>query len=139
MKKAASPFNFLALRFRIPSKRSGDNVSATRNTEILKKDALGPLIVKKISLRWYFELDHAMEEAFQQIDSLPDIPLFTLQAGNDKIVDKIKVYEWFRTIQLRNKHYKEWSGPYHEVFNEPKRDMVFSYMLCELRPFFSKQ
>lgn len=138
LKKAVSPFNLFSPRFRVPIKSSADNVLATRNKEILKKDALDPLIVKKISLRWYFELDHAMEEAFQQVDSLPNSPLFTLQAGNDKIVDKIKVYEWFRKIQLKNKHYKEWPGFYHEIFNEPKRDIVFSYMLRELTPFLSK-
>ncbi|GGE48976.1 phospholipase YtpA [Pullulanibacillus camelliae] len=135
LKKAVSPFNLFVPRFRIPIKRSGENVLATHNKEILERDALDPLIVKKISLRWYFELDLAMEKAFQRMDRFPDVPLFILQAGNDKIVDKTKVYEWFHKIQLRNKQYKEWPGFYHEVFNEPERDVVFHYLLHKLTPF----
>ncbi|GGH87749.1 lysophospholipase [Pullulanibacillus pueri] len=137
LKKAVSPLNILAPRFRIPIKRQSENILATHNKEILEKDATDPLIVKKVSLRWYFELDQAMVKAFQQIDRFPHVPLFILQAGSDKIVDKHVVHQWFNELPLQYKLYKEWPGFYHEIFNEPERQKVFQYTLSKVNRFFS--
>lgn len=115
--------------FLVPTKKSADNKNATRNLDILKKDAIDPLILKKISVRWYFEMEAAMGHAFQKKEDFPDIPLLILQAGEDKIVDKLSVKTWFDSLIIKEKTYVEWPGLYHEVFNEPEREDVFQCAL----------
>lgn len=136
IKKAVRPLNNVLPRLRIPIKRSADNHWATHNEEILKKDADDSLIVKKVSLRWYYELDQAMALAFERQSRFPDVPLFIFQAGDDKIVDRRAVYRWFDSLPIHRKHYKEWPLLYHEVFNEPEREKVFLYALKCIHPLF---
>lgn len=135
LKRMLNPVNRFVPTFKVPIKKSADNSLATRNQEILKEDANDPLIVKRISVRWYFELDQAMQEAHKKIRDFPNVPVFVLQAGEDRIVDKHAVYKWFRRLPTKNKHYKEWKGFYHEVFNEPDREAVFRYISREIHAF----
>lgn len=101
----------------------------TRNEEIKAKDALDPLYNRKISIRWYRELREAMALAHEQTDEFPNVPLLILQGGDDRIVNKQDVKQWYDRLQIDTKLYKEWQGLYHEVFNEPEREEVFSYAL----------
>lgn len=130
-----SPVNKWAPSFRVTVKKSADNSLATRNKEILEKDAMDPYINKKVSVRWYFELEKAMKEAFVKTQAFPNVPTFILQAGDDRIVSKKAVYEWFQSIPVKEKYYKEWPGLYHEVFNEPEREEVYHFLLNQLGPY----
>ena len=78
-------------------------------------------------MRWYRELLEAIKEAFNDIPELDDVPYMLMQAGDDQIVDKRQVREWFNYTSSSEKFYKEWSGLYHELFSEPEREEVFSY------------
>ncbi|MBM7646510.1 lysophospholipase [Scopulibacillus daqui] len=129
LKKTSYFLNKVAPELLIPTKRSAGNKKATRNQEVLQRDAGDPLMLTKISARWYWELETAMEEAFQKIDKFPDVPVLILQAGDDKIVNKHSVKKWFDSLKAKNKVYKEWTGLYHEVFNEPERKSVFQHAL----------
>ncbi|WP_409297109.1 lysophospholipase [Peribacillus sp. SCS-26] len=100
---------------------------ATRNDEIREECANDTLYVTKVSVRWYRELIASMKDAFEEIPELQDLPVLLMQAGDDKIVDKKAVKEWFNYIFSSEKQYKEWPGLYHEIFNEPERDDVFAY------------
>jgi lysophospholipase len=100
---------------------------ATRNKEVHEADQQDELYVTKVSVRWYRELVKAMELAFRRIAKIPDIPLLLMQGGDDKIVDKTKVKEWFDRLSISEKMYKEWNQLYHEIFNEPEREDVFLY------------
>ena len=61
------------------------------------------------------------------IDKLPDIPMLVMQGGDDKIVNKQTVRDWFNYVPLSEKRLKEWPKCYHEIFNEPEREDVFEY------------
>jgi lysophospholipase len=100
---------------------------ATRNKEVHEADKQDELYVTKVSVRWYRELMKAMELASRRIQQFPDIPLLLMQGGDDKIVDKTAVKEWFNRLAISEKLYKEWSQLYHEIFNEPEREDVFLY------------
>jgi lysophospholipase len=100
---------------------------ATRNEEVREMDKNDSLYVTKVSVRWYRELIKAMQLAYRNIDKFPDIPLLLMQGGDDKIVDKVVVKEWFDKLPISEKVYKEWNKLYHEIFNEPERDDVFLY------------
>ncbi|WP_257351547.1 alpha/beta hydrolase [Pseudalkalibacillus decolorationis] len=102
--------------------------NGTRSEEIRKRDAEDALLVKKVSVRWYRELVTAIKRAHQSTDQFPEIPVILVQAGNDLIVDKWKVREWFDNLPIMEKSFKEWPDLYHEVLNEPERDQVFHYL-----------
>lgn len=98
---------------------------ATRNKEVQDMDENDTLYVTKVSVRWYRELVKAMEEAFNKIGKYPKVPTLVMQGGEDLIVDKAYVFKWFNQLMIPEKSYKEWEGFYHEIFNEPERDLVF--------------
>lgn len=111
-------------------------VNKTRNEQVLLRDATDTLIVERVSVRWYRELVNAMKLALLQTDRFPNIPLLVIQAGDDRIVDKHAVRQWFNQIVSHDKMYKEYPGFYHEVLNEPERDDVFKFIKAYLNLHF---
>lgn len=108
---------------------------ATRNEEVREMDKNDSLYVTRVSVRWYRELVKAMKLARRNIDKFPDVPLLLMQGGDDKIVDKTAVKQWFDELPISEKVYKEWDSLYHEIFNEPEREDVFLYA----KTFFETQ
>lgn len=113
----------VAPKFRFPTNL--EKGSETRCEVMRKRDESDPLIVKKVSVRWYKELNLAMKTSHERTEEFPDIPLLVLQAGEDLIVKKEDVLIWFNKLRIKDKTYKEWPGLYHEVFNEPEKENVF--------------
>ncbi|UTR11464.1 alpha/beta hydrolase [Evansella sp. LMS18] len=126
-KLMASILNIAAPRFRFPSGLAPG--SGTRSEEMRKRDVADPLLVKKVSARWYTELVKAMKQAQERTDAFPDIPVLVSQGGTDLIVNKERGRAWFDKLPVSNKYYREWEGLYHEVLNEPEQDRVFAHML----------
>ncbi|MEH7544392.1 MULTISPECIES: alpha/beta hydrolase [Bacillaceae] len=113
-----------------PSLRMNSGLSvqmATRNDDVREADANDTLYVTKISIRWYRELVGAIKEAFENLEDTQDLPMLVMQGGDDKIVNKATVKEWFNHVPLSEKRFKEWPKCYHEIFNEPEREEVFEY------------
>lgn len=74
-----------------------------------------------------------MAAAFANANKMQDLPLLVMQGGDDSVVDKKMVKNWFNMVPLSEKRYKEWPQCYHEIFNEPERDEVFDYALDFIR------
>ncbi|WP_409302283.1 lysophospholipase [Peribacillus sp. SCS-155] len=128
MKNTASKIlNLVHPKYRVDPELTPE--MATRNPDIKDEDMNDSLFVTKVSVRWYRELVSSIKDAFDEIPELQDIPVLLMQGGDDKIVDKRPVREWFNYILCSEKHYKEWPGLYHEIFNEPERENVFLYAL----------
>lgn len=117
--------NIVAPELRLDSGISVD--IATRNKEVLEADRNDTLYVDKISVRWYRELNTSMKLAFEELRKVNDVPMLVMQGGDDLIVNKLAVNEWFNHAPLSEKRFKEWPNCYHEIFNEPERDEVFEY------------
>ncbi len=100
---------------------------ATRNLDVREADVNDTLYVTKVSIRWYRELYDAMKLAFENLDDVQDVPMLVMQGGDDKIVNKSTVRQWFNQAPLSEKRFKEWQKCYHEIFNEPEREEVFEY------------
>ncbi|WP_066057538.1 alpha/beta hydrolase [Robertmurraya korlensis] len=114
-----------------PALRVSSGISldmVTRNEDVRELDRKDTLYVKKVSVRWYRELEEAMKNAFAMIKRTQDTPLLVVQGGDDRVVDKEKVRNWFNSVPLSEKRFKEWPKCYHEVFNEPEREEVFLYV-----------
>lgn len=101
----------------------------TRGGDMLKRDQQDRLILKKVSVRWFQELNRGMKMALQRIGSYPQLPTLVMQAGDDKIVDKISSKKWFDQLPIQEKNFKEWEDLYHEIFNDPEKEDVFQYAL----------
>lgn len=100
---------------------------ATRNQDVRDADLNDTLYVTKVSVRWYRELTQAMKLVFMNMGKLPDVPMLVMQGGDDKIVNKASVRDWFNQAPLSEKRLKEWNHCYHEIFNEPEREDIFEY------------
>ncbi|QPC47298.1 alpha/beta hydrolase [Mangrovibacillus cuniculi] len=100
---------------------------ATRNQIVKELEANDSLYITKVSVRWYQELVKTIGIAFEQIQETQDIPIFLMQAGDDQVVNKDLVKEWFYQLRGSDLHFKEWPNLYHEIFNEPEREDVFMY------------
>lgn len=125
--------NWIAPELKIDSHLDVD--LATRNRDAKDRALNDSLFVTKVSVRWYRELLKAMKEAFTNISNFPDVPLLVMQGGDDKIVNKTDVQNWFNRLSISEKLYKEWPKCYHEIFNEPEKEMIFDYAksFAELR------
>nr|WP_263325361.1 alpha/beta hydrolase [Neobacillus sp. Marseille-Q6967] len=113
-----------------PSLRMNSGITvemATRNQDVIAADEGDTLYITKVSVRWYRELAAAIKEAFLKNEITQDVPMLVMQAGDDKIVNKIPVKEWFNHAPLSEKRFKEWPKFYHEIFNEPEREDAFEY------------
>ncbi|OLS35829.1 alpha/beta hydrolase [Bacillus sp. MRMR6] len=113
-----------------PSLRMDSGISvqmATRNEDIWEVDSNDTLYITKVSIRWYRELADSIKQAFENLEKTQDVPLLVIQGGDDKIVNKASVKEWFNHAPLSEKRFKEWPKCYHEIFNEPEREDVFEY------------
>lgn len=101
----------------------------TRNQEIVLQTSQDPLNAKGASVRWYRELMKHIELNWLERESFPDIPFLIQQAGDDNITDKAEAHHWFETVSLQDKTFREWPGLYHEVLNEPERQLVMNDIL----------
>ncbi len=101
----------------------------TRNEEVRAKDRNDSLILQKISVRWFRELQNAMMKVQNKVQQYPDIPTIVMQAGDDKLVRKDVVHQWYEQLPVSNKMYKEWEGLYHEILFEPEGEEVFQMAL----------
>ena len=100
---------------------------ATSNHEIRDAMENDSLFLRKVSVRWYSELIKAIEVAHEKQNEFPDVPLLLMQACEDKLVDKTRVRNWFDSLKISDKSYKEWPNCYHELFNEDEKDEIFAY------------
>lgn len=120
----------LGLNMIYPSLRLNSGLTvemATRNLDVREADVNDTLYITKVSVRWYRELAAAMKIAFEKLGEIQDIAMLVMQGGDDKIVNKATVREWFNSAPLSEKRFKEWQKCYHEIFNEPEREDVFEY------------
>ncbi|WP_059103744.1 alpha/beta hydrolase [Shouchella shacheensis] len=109
---------------------------ATRDELVREAYVKDHLRVTKVSARWYQELEKAMRLTRRYPEKFPNIPVLTLQAGEDYLVDKEATRAWFNHLLITHKMYKEWGGMYHELFNEPEKEDVFRHTIGFINQLF---
>ncbi|QED50194.1 alpha/beta hydrolase [Cytobacillus dafuensis] len=120
----------LGLNMIVPSLRMNSGLTvdmATRNQDVRDADLNDTLYVTKVSIRWYRELIAAIKLGFEELEKIQNVPLLVMQGGEDLIVNKKTVNDWFNFAPFSEKRFKEWPKCYHEIFNEPEREEVFEY------------
>jgi len=59
-------------------------------------------------------------------------PFLLMQGSKDLLIDPEGAREFYRLAKSSDKELKMYEGLYHEVFNEPEREMVIADMLAWL-------
>ncbi|TXT60464.1 MAG: Phospholipase YtpA [Promethearchaeota archaeon] len=99
----------------------------TSDLEILKEHIADKNKLEQMTVKSYAEMKDSMKWGLKNADKLT-CPVFIMQAGKEKIVDKKKTKEFFEKVESRDKKYKEYDGFLHELWNEKRREQVYRDM-----------
>ncbi len=112
----------------VPSLTMANEIDPThicREEKVVKAYIDDPLVHNRVSTRFFVEYLKASEQAFNMAPSLT-VPMLLLQAQQDLIVDPQASKEFFEAAGSKNKEMKVYEGQYHEIFNEPEKEITFS-------------
>ncbi len=100
----------------------------TRRPEVAKRHENDPLRFQKVTPRFGIEGLKAAREAFQGAE-LIQMPVLVQQAGDDMMVDKAKIKEFFDALSSKDKNWILYGGLYHELHEEPEREKVLGDLM----------
>ena len=110
-----------------------DLTEVTRNMEMRAEDDKDPLQYHgKVRARTGSELLKAQTEVNRRLSEIA-LPLLVMHGGEDKIISTSAAEYVYDNCGSSDKTMKHWPGLYHEIFNEPEREEVFSYMFDWLK------
>ena len=124
-KKMAKPLSKLS-----PTKTTSMSIDQnllTSDLKILREYISDSKKLEIISLGSAVELEQSMKWALENADKLI-CPVFIMQAGNDKLVEKNISKQFYEAIKSKDKQYKEYPGFLHELWNEKGRAQVYQDM-----------
>ena len=99
----------------------------TRNYDVYSHDNDDQLYNTTITLKWYRELQQLMKSTHSNLDSIQDLPMLMMTAERDKLTDISYAKHWLLKQQISEIQYKQWKNCFHDLFQEPEREDVFSY------------
>ena len=101
-----------------------DVTSISRDPEVVNTYANDPLIFhSKTPARLAAEMLKAMARVTAEVGKI-SLPFITVQGGSDKLVDPDGTRMLYEKSSSKDKTIKIYDGLYHEVFNEPEREVV---------------
>lgn len=100
----------------------------SRDQLVVKRYAEDPLVYSKVSIRWFFEFQAAIEKVWQKINNLRGIDLLYLQAGADQLVKPAKAEEFVAMAENKQIEFHLIPNLYHEIFNEPEKEIYLKLM-----------
>lgn len=112
----------LAPRFPLANEIPVDFIS--RDPEVVWAYKTDPLVYRKISARLGSLILENQEQIFRLAEKIR-IPVFFMQAGEDRICSPEATREFFQKIPIEDKQIRIYEGLYHEIFNEPTKEKVF--------------
>jgi acylglycerol lipase len=112
----------MAPRFRLDNGINPANLS--RDPEVGRAYAADPLVNRKVSTKWFSELQRATKEV---VDRAPQIttPVLVMHGADDKLASVAATQRMFERIESPDKELVIYRGFYHELFNEPEKQEVF--------------
>lgn len=103
----------------------------SRNPDAVERHRKDPLRWNYVTPRFGVETIKAIKEAYKWGSRIL-LPVFYQQAGDDKMVSPQKSKEFFDSIASADKTWKLYEGLYHELHEEPERDIVLGEMAAWL-------
>lgn len=113
--------------------------AVSRSQAVVAAYATDPLCPNKVSVRWYQELEQAMEEARTNAGRI-EVPMLVMQAGEDLLVDANETETWYHNLQpIEGNRLVCYPEFYHELFNEPEQQQVIETLLHWLEERVTKR
>jgi acylglycerol lipase len=96
----------------------------SRDPEVVKAYVNDPLVFTgKMTYRLGAEMIKAMKRVGAEMGKIT-LPLIIVQGSADKLVDPSGSKMLYENVKSADKTFKLYDGLYHEVFNEPEREVV---------------
>ncbi len=105
-------------RFAQASGLSGSQL--THDHAIAERYDADPLLVKKVTARWFTETEQAQRRALAEISRL-ELAMFCMAAGDDVVASTSTTRRLFELAGSREKELRVLDGLRHEVLNEVER------------------
>ena len=113
-----------------PTKLDASKVS--RDAGVVAAYIDDPLVSGKVSARWYTSANQAMADIQGRAAEL-HLPTLLMQSGADKLIDPEATRRFAAAIAADNIEFVVWDGLYHEMFNEPEKEMVREHVVSWLK------
>ena len=105
-----------------------EDEAISKDQTVVEAYKLDPLVYRgKMTARLAAECLKAMIRLSKEGTHIT-LPVLIVQGAADRLVDPEDAQMLFDLIQSKDKQIKLYEGLYHEVFNEPEREMVFADM-----------
>lgn len=105
-----------------------DVTGLSRDPQVAEKYKADPLVHDMISASLGLGLIESGRELRRDAAKFPHIPLLILQGTGDRLVNPSATAEFARSLGNRVT-YKEYSGHYHELHNEPQKEEITSTLV----------
>lgn len=104
------------------------SAALTHDPEELRRHREDPLILREISSRLVREISKQIVAVKKTTQFSFSFPVYLLLAGKEKIVSSQAARRFFAKIQAPKKQLIEFSGFYHEIFNEREQEKTFNVL-----------
>jgi acylglycerol lipase len=113
---------------------SVDPKTISRDPAVVDAYIHDPLVFhRKTSARLSAEMLRALLRVSAETERIT-LPFLAMQGGDDNLVDPDGAQILYEKAGSKDKTLKIYPGLYHEIFNEPEREMVFSDIAAWLEP-----
>jgi len=96
----------------------------SRDPKVPEAYIADPLVSTTVSARWFTSVLRAHADTQARAPTL-SVPALVMQSGEDRLTDPAATRSWVADAPSDLVDYVEWEGLYHEMFNEPEKEMVF--------------
>ena len=90
----------------------------TRNQRVLRHRIKDRWIHRSVTASWFFEMKSALDRVWDDAQEVI-VPLLTLQAGDDRIVEPSAAAPWVARTGSADRTFRLLDDHYHELLNEP--------------------
>jgi lysophospholipase len=111
-----------------------DATAVSRDAAVVKAYQNDPLVHDLASTRWFTEMLAAIEGATNRAGELR-LPVLVFHGGADKLTDPQGSRVFFQALTTKERHFKEWQGLYHEIFNETEQVQVLNELVAWIKPY----
>lgn len=102
-----------------------DPAVLSRDPEVGVAYAADPLVNRRVSARWFAEATLAMQEVIASAGRITT-PLLVMHGTEDKLASFEATQSLFPMLGSKDKEFAAYPGFYHELFNEPEKQELFS-------------
>jgi alpha-beta hydrolase superfamily lysophospholipase len=97
----------------------------SRDPEVGRAYISDPLVHRVVSARWFSEASRAMDEVKEWAPQIT-LPILVMHGTEDRLASVDATRDFFERIGSADKELGIYEGYYHELFNEPEKEQLYS-------------